>query len=330
MSKKIDRRRALLWEPGVGPDTDALHRLEKHFRIPAQPMGEAWFMGERWLYTDLLDKDSERWPAGEIGGAVNSLASGPGCFGLRQEWTDWLHFLVPRLLARCDDWRWADIYESLVTAFMAQYPDELAEYPYEGFLDDTLATLGRVPMAAANWKDGQIAGCGVVQPIEITRNGPFLSCGGSFSAALFLNLMYLDEEQVARWLASVLAIKDPIWRIKTVMWVAQSKPLLLEVGKQPLDLKYEPDWGSGWHDCWCLHGSNPAPNVDPSQVVLPFLGVRRQDLFRSELQQRLSQASLESLDAEIAEMEQAVPEMYGIREMLDLASREIIRDYLLG
>ena len=314
----------------MGPDREALRRLEGHFPMPAEPMGEAWFMGERWLYTDLLDKDASRWSQGVIESAVNSLASGPGCFGPRQEWTDWLHYLGPRLLPRIEDWRWADIYESLVTAFIAQYPDERVVYPYEGFLEDTLATLGRIPMATANWSDGRINEDGVIQPIHITPNGPFLSCGGAMSAALFLHFKYLDEQIFPAWLASVLAIKDPIWRFKLVMWIAQSKVLLLESGKQPLDLKYEPDCGSGWHDCWCLKGSNPAPQVDPSQVTLAFLSDVRQQRFRDELRRLLSCAALRDLEREIAEMEQVQPEIYGIRVLLDQASRDVIHDYQLS
>jgi hypothetical protein len=319
-----------LWRPGVGPDAEALRHLEEHFRMPAQPMGEAWFMGERWFYTDLLDKDSGRWSQGVIQSAVNSLASGPGCFGPRQEWTDWLHFLIPRLLPRIEDWQWANVYESLVTAFMAQYPDECAQYPYDDFLDDILATLGRVPMSAANWGDGELAELGVIQPIEITPNGPFLSCGGALSAALFLHLKYLDEGLIPTWLASVLAIKDPVWQFKVVMWVAQSKVLLLNSGKQPFNLKYETDGGAGWHDCWCLFGSNPSPAVDPSQVALPFLSDGRKALFRGELQRRLTRASLEDLDAKIAEMQQRLPEIYGVRVLLDLAAHEVAEDYQLS
>lgn len=63
----------------MGPDREALRRLEGHFPMPAKPMGEAWFMGERSLYTDLLDKDASRWSQGVIESAVNCLASGPGC-----------------------------------------------------------------------------------------------------------------------------------------------------------------------------------------------------------------------------------------------------------
>ena len=330
MARRIEQRRTLSWEPGVGPDQEALRRLERHFPMPAEAMGEAWFMGERWLYTDLLDEDTSRWSQGVIESAVNSLASGPGCFGPRQEWTDWLHYLMPKLLPRIADRRWAGLYESLVTAFMAQYPDEHVDYPYESFLDDALATLGRIPMASANWKDGEIAENGVVPPILMTPNGPFLSFGGALSAALFLHLKYLDEKVIPAWLASVFAIKDLVWRCKLVMWVARSKALLLESGTQPLDLKYEPGDGSGWHDCWCLRGSNPSPQVDPSQVALTFLSGARQQRFRDELRRVLSRASLGDLDREIADLEQVQPEVYGIRVLLDQASRDVIRDYQLS
>lgn len=287
-------------------------------------------MGERRLFTEFLRGDARQWPVHVIGSAVTSLASGPGCFGPLNEWTEWWHFLAPRLVPLIDGGRWAGIYESLVTAFMAQYPDERDQYPYGGFLEDTLATLGRVPMSAAGWKDGALVEWGLVTSIQGTPAGPFLYCGGAMSAALFLHLKYLDPEQIPQWLASVLAIKDPIWRAKLVMWLARSRDLLLASGSQPSVLKNEPSHGSGWEDCWCLCGSNPSPTVDSTQEVVPFLSDARRQLFRTELQCLLTCASLEALRSVWAEWERVRPDLYLIGMELDQALRKVVQAYGLS
>lgn len=331
MSKKAGKQRACLWVPGTGPDAEALRQLQEHARKPTRPMGEAWFMAERRrFFTELLTEDPSRWEHGLIATVLTNLSSGPGCFGLRKEWTDWLHYLTPTLLARIDGPLWKDIYEGLISAFMARYPDECSEYPYKGFLADILATLGRVPMAASNWNDGSLAMGELIPAVEKMANGELvLFCGGALSAALFLHLKYLDEDLLSDWLASVFAIEDAIWGIKVTLWIAKSRELLLQSGQQPVVLETEIRNGSGWDGCWGLQGSNPSPKVDPAQVAVPFLSDARRQHFHSELRRHLTRATLERLGAEIAEAEKAQPRLYGIRIQFDQAVHELIRDYQL-
>ena len=330
MARTHGEQGALLWVAGVGPDAEALHRLEQHFRMPASPMGEAWFLGkERRLFTELMNEAPDQWPIDLIETVLHDLSSGPGCFGPLQEWTDWLHYLTPKLLPRISDWQWACVYESLISAFMAHYPDERGRYPYSGFLEDILATLGRVPMASFNWKDGCLAEDGLISPIHDSVYGLSVLCGGSFSAGIFINLKYLDEESAISWLASLFAIDDTVWRIKLVLWISKSSALLLDPGNQPDVLENEPSNGSGWSACWCLGGSKPSPEVDPSQLAVPFLSGPRLQLFRRELQRHLTCASLADLGARLEEMERSTPDLYGIRVQLDMAAGEIIRDYQL-
>lgn len=326
MSTGADKQRTCLWVPGMGPDAEALRRLQEHGRKPGYAMGESWFIGERIFFTELLTEELAPW---RVESALTSLASGPGCFGIRREWTEWLHYLLPTLLARIDGRRWAEVYESLVSAFVARYPDERAAYPYDGFREDVLATLGRVPMTASSWKDGLLASGGLISSIEETTHGLSVSCGGPLSAGLFLHLKYLDEELVATWLASVLAIEDPVWRIKMVLWIAQSRELLLKSGQQPEVLGNEPGGGAGWQDSWCLKGSSPSPRVDPSKFPVPFLSDERRRYFRGELGRQLTCASLNGLSGELADAERARPGLYGIRERFDRAVREIVLDYQL-
>lgn len=330
MSLRALKQGTCLWVPGVGPDAAALRRLEERAPMPTYPMGEALFMGEeRRFFNELMSESPDQWAPELIDSVLGSLASGPGCFGHLQEWTDWLHFLVPRLLARIDDWRWASVYEGMVSAFMAQYPDERSEYPYDRFLADILTTLGRIPMSASNWNDGRLVVGKVISSIEEIPHGPFISCGGALSAGLFLNLKYLDEGLASIWLASVFAIEDSIWRIKLVIWIAQSSELLLKSGQQPLVLESEASFGSGWHGCWCPQGGNPSEDVDPLQVTVPFLSDMRRQWFGDELRRHLNRATLENLDADLTELEQARPDLYVIRGQFTRASREIIQDYQL-
>lgn len=329
MSTKVTEQKTCLWIPGMEPDAKALQRLQAHGRKPTYAMGESWFMGERIFFTELLTKEGSHWTPGMVESALTCLASGPGCFGIRQEWTEWLHYLLPTLPARIDGQRWAEVYESLVSALMARYPDEQSAYPYDGFREDVLATLGRMPMAASGWKDGLLASGGLISSIEETAYGLSVSCGGSLSAGLFLHLKYLDEGLVATWLASVLAIEDPVWRIKLVLWIAQSRELLLKSGQQPDVLENEPSDGAGWQNSWCLKGSSPSPKVDPSKASMPFLSDARRHYFRGELGRQLTCASLNGLGSELADAERARPELYGIRERFDRAVREIVLDYQL-
>jgi len=331
MSTKAGKQMTYLWIPGTGPDAQALRRLQEHARKPARPMGEAWFMAEhRRFFTELLTDDASRWERELIETALMTLTSGPGCFGLRREWSDWLHYLTPRLLGRIDGPQWKNIYESLISAFMARYPDERSEYPYDRFLEDTLATLGRMPMAPSNWNDGGLVMDGLIPAVEEMTYGLALFCGGTFSAALFLHLKYLDEGLLPDWLASVQwLIEDAVWRVKMVLWVAKSRELLLQSGQQPGVLEMEPSYGSGWDGCWGLMGSNPSPEVDPSQIAIPFLSDARRQCFQSVLRRHLTRASLERLGAEVAEAEEAQPRLYGIRVQFDQAVREIVLDYQL-
>lgn len=330
MSAKAGKGRTCLWVPGVGPDADALERLKEHARRPSRPMGEAWFMGERRRFFTELLTDPSQWQRELIATVLTNLASGPGCFGLRREWTDWLHYLIPRLIERIDGPRWKDIYECLISAFMVRYPYERAEYPYDRFREDILATLGRIPMIASNWNDGGLVIGGLIPAVEEMVSGLSLFCGGAFSAALFLHLKYLDEDHLPAWLASVLAIEDAVWSVKTVLWISKSRELLLKSGQQPGILESETSDGAGWDGCWGLKGSNPSPTVDPTQIAVPFLSDTRRQRVQDAIARYLTRASLERLHAEVAEAEQAQPRLYRVRIQFDQAFRQIIQDYQLS
>jgi hypothetical protein len=162
-------------------------------------MGEAWFMGvKRRMFNELMTDSPDHWTPDVLRQPLYELASGPGSFGHLPEWTAWTHFLLAQLPTRIDGPSWASIYECLISAFIAHYPDERAAGPYEGFYADVLATVGRIPMSAGNWLDGGLAERGIISSIEKMPNGPCISSGGAFSAALFLHLKYLDPGRYRR------------------------------------------------------------------------------------------------------------------------------------
>ena len=116
-------------------------------------MGEAWFLApERKMYPELL-------------GSLDTLSDdcildalretmGPSCFGPHDEWTEWFHYLFPRLLQR--EWG-LTVYnplELIISAFIAQHPDSGADTVYSEFTSDALRTLGRYIMSSHCWPDG--------------------------------------------------------------------------------------------------------------------------------------------------------------------------------
>ncbi|HET7332494.1 MAG TPA: hypothetical protein VFJ26_16990 [Dyella sp.] len=327
--RKLNAKK-VAWTPGCGPDVDAALRLTRYFRMPPRPMGEAWFMGaKRRMFDDLMTDTPDHWTPEVLRQPLYELASGPGCFGHLPEWTAWTHFLLAQLPTRLDGASWASIYECLISAFIAHYPDERADGPYEGFYADVLATVGRIPMSAGNWLDGELAERGIISSIEKTPNGPCISSGGAFSAALFLHLKYLDQADIGSWLPSVFAIRDYIWRIKFVLWMDASSSILLGAG-QPSDLEFDSGDGSGWEASWCLKGNSPCKDVDPSQVEVHFIGGSRQQLFRDAVKAHVTIADMDALNACLEVMDMQYPGTDQICNRFRRAASVIARDYGLA
>lgn len=327
--RKLDEK-GVSWTPGRGPDVDAVLRLTRQFRMPAQPMGEAWFMGvKRRMFNELMTDSPDHWTPDVLRQPLYELASGPGSFGHLPEWTAWTHFLLAQLPTRIDGPSWASIYECLISAFIAHYPDERAAGPYEGFYADVLATVGRIPMSAGNWLDGGLAERGIISSIEKMPNGPCISSGGAFSAALFLHLKYLDPGDIGGWLSSVFAIRDYMWRIKFLLWMDASSSILLGSG-QPSDLEFDSDDGSGWEASWCLKGNSPCKDVDRSQVEIPFVSGNRQGLFRDAVKAHVSIADMDALNAYLSAMEMQYPGIDQICNQFRRAASAIAKDYGLA
>jgi hypothetical protein len=146
------------WIPGRGPDAAALARLCSAFPRPTPPMGEAWFMGaERKIFDHLLDQDAERVPLPQLEQALVEIASGPINMMWLQEWHDWFHYLLGRLIPRSQE---KDIYdylvENLVTAFLSLYPRGIVGEPYAGFRSDMTERFASAPCCGSPKMAGRL------------------------------------------------------------------------------------------------------------------------------------------------------------------------------
>ncbi len=233
------------WVPGQGCDAVALENMRAHFRRPAEPMGEAWFMSdERKTFPKLMGDLAELKPP-DIFEPLDELASGPSSFGQQDEWRVWLHYLLPRLT---HIWHsHYHVFDSLVTAFISQYSRTPIDEPYKGFRRDTLLTIGRAIMDPICWPAGKL-------DIEVAL-GRDLDAGGyrgwhntsqKLSASLFFCLKYLERDEVGSWLKSALSISDCYWRAQLVAWFVGAHGILTGEISQPAELAPEKPPGVSW------------------------------------------------------------------------------------
>ena len=144
------------WHPGIGIDATALARLRSRVPRPNEPMGEAWFMGtERRIFHELEGNIAEL-SAWDLQTSLTEIASGTSSFGPYAEWNAWYHYLLGQLLPRSHEAFVSSLLESLITAFVAIYPNGVHSAPYPEFLDDALLTLGRSVMEPECWAGNEI------------------------------------------------------------------------------------------------------------------------------------------------------------------------------
>ena len=249
---------SFLWVPGQGPGLIALDRMAHAIRKPKAPMGEAWFMSEeRQLYPELLG-DLERLSDKELLDPLRETI-GPSCFGPHDEWTEWFHYLLPRLLLR--EWG-STVYhpvELLISAFVAQHPDSDGEVPYPEFTNDALSTLGRYIMSPHCWPDGVLHATRCLNKSRgVDGTFGWYDADGLLSASLFFCLKYLPCDQVRAWLESVLAIPNAYWRAQVIVWLIGAHPLLIGAIDQPSQLPETGPCKIGWDASYSL-GGIPSP-----------------------------------------------------------------------
>lgn len=246
------------WRPGEGPDPEALGRLMRAFPRPAEPMGEAWFMAEdRRRYPELLG-DLARLSFTDFDTPFQDIISGPVSFGHMDEWTDWFHYLAPRLVPRHHEAEvWASILELLACGFFSQHPHSDGPEPCEGFRIDMARTLGRCLMAPECWPNGRFdVLVGLDRRYEVLGEQWFWdNSRGRFSSSMFLCLKYLPATAVGPWMTSALQIKDARWRAHVMVWFIGAQDLLTGRVNQPGEMSSGDYPGVSWYWSHVLQGA---------------------------------------------------------------------------
>ncbi len=210
-------------------------------------MGEAWFMGEtRRMFPELMGVLDEL-SAQQLVSPLEEIATGALSFGPEDEWREWFHYLLPRLIPRAHERFVHQVLELLATALFAFYPDGLEAGPYRQFREDVLATLGRCPMDSACWPDGLLDVERVLNPTRVPSIGlwGWDEPKGPLSASMFLCLKYLRPSDINGWLASVFQIDEPHWRAGVMAWLLGAHEVLKGLVLHPckFDRCYPPiDW----------------------------------------------------------------------------------------
>jgi hypothetical protein len=257
------------WIPGRGPDEAALARLRKRFPRPGSPMGEAWFMGdERRMFDAFMAPDVSAWPVDEIESALSESSSGPVCFGHMREWSEWFPYLLHASLEHVGRWSPASIFGGLVTNMMVHCPNRASSRYGTVFIDDALATLGQLPMAARFWHGGHLAARTAFQPLQRWPVGVMLADDGDLHAAFWLMAKYLRPDRIEDWLRSVAAIDDPAMGAGFVCWLAHAGPVFDDPALWPASDEARQ---GGWSGSHILRGGKIADEEEVEFDCGPFL-----------------------------------------------------------
>jgi hypothetical protein len=320
--QKNEKDAAFVWVPGQGYAQKALVRMREKFPRPDKPMGEAWFMGEtRRLYSEL-NGDLDRLQVTFLLEPLTEIITGNSSFGPMQEWTDWYHYLLPRLIPRSHEYFCGTLLEYLLSGFFVLYPNGIHEAPYPHFRDDVLVSLGCCLMNSERWDQGQI------------RSGSFLhrSCNnpagiwgwwnasGEFSASAFFYAKYLTPDEIGPWLRSALAIKSAHWNAQMIVWLLGAYDMFIGERTQASQFEFSdrPSVQWQWSDVFkgdysgLHHETRPAaPDFLPAENCAAILRVLdknlTQELFFSWLD---AIKKFDYLENELAELPSRFAHMY--------------------
>lgn len=185
----------------------------------------------------------------DLQSALREISSGLSCFGHLPEWEQWYHYLLGQLLPRAHESTGSSLLESLVTGFIALYPDGVQAPPYEQFLEDALRTLGQCLMDEPCWSGSNIVVGAFLHrsessPAEI---GGWWDASGDFSASMFFCLKYLPATSIRAWLQSALAIPALHWRAQVLVWFVGAHEVLIGRVKWPSEFSVKARPSIGWH-----------------------------------------------------------------------------------
>lgn len=255
------------WIPGRGVDAMHLDMLRRQSIRPANPMGEAWFMGKnRRLYTELQGPIADL-PSNFLQDVLSEIASGTSCYGPRTEWTDWFSWLLPELIPRAHDHYVHALIEDLCTAYLQLdlAPDLLAKsQPYRHCI---LMTLGSAIMDADRWHNGKIV---LGRVLHRSNKNPariwgWRNTSGDLAASMMLCLRLLAPDQIEAWVQSLFRIDCPYWRAQLLTWIVGAQPLLTGQIHMPAAFS-ESSPQIGWSWSHCLTGTHGATTVASDMI----------------------------------------------------------------
>ncbi len=297
-----------LWIPGEGADPSALARMREAFLLPREPMGEAWFMGkERKIYPELSG-DLNSIPIEKLIRPLEEIASGISAFGLMEEWDEWFHYLLGRVLHRAHERNFYYFLELLMTAFMNVYPDGIDGRAYKDFREDALNTLGKSIMDPECWNGENIVMCKILNSCNHNPKGRYGwdRASGDFSSSMFFCLKYLEASQIPAWAGSALAIKSPHWRAQMIVWLVGADEILKGQIQQPSELKGYPSVEWDWSHC--IRGDLER-REDESQRLPDFIPPENRNAFLETVKRTITEdVYLEWIDS-IAQYDYIVSEM---------------------
>lgn len=254
--------------------------MVENFPKPRFPMGEAWFLGKRRMFTELVQQEWNRLPLDFIEECLEEIIIGVCFFNSPLvEWDDWYHYLLPRLIPSAFEqpfsYRSTRLVTSLISTFLALHPLQVRDSvgycnpQYLEFRRDALSTLGQAIMAPALWENSEVVLGQMLYsppPAEERAYWGWYRASGDFAASMFFCWKYLKPEEIDSWLASVFRIECSHWRTQLLVWLLGMAPVLNGEMKQVAELpKLHPPviWETSDH-FW-----NWSRRMEPAWLFLP-------------------------------------------------------------
>ncbi|MBZ0286934.1 MAG: hypothetical protein K8I30_04925, partial [Anaerolineae bacterium] len=198
------------WIPHKGIDLEAVERMKQHFPKPAEAPPIAWFMDplNQGYFSELAEIPVEKLDASYLEDFLSDTGGGIKIFGRFEEWVVWFKYLLPHILLRIFE---QDLLDHTITYFLNLYTDEIAE-EYPGFRKDVLGTLAQCMMMTEFWDSDDLSK-------DRSRYDDWWGYSGTLCACLFFCLKYLNDIEMASWVASLAEIKGAFWQGQISHWL---------------------------------------------------------------------------------------------------------------
>jgi len=234
-------------------------------------------MGEKRRMFHELQGNIAQLTARQLQEPLKEIALGTSAFGPLPEWRDWFHYLLGQLIPRSHENEnfVSSLLESLVTGFIALYPNGIHNAPYAQFSEDALKTLGQCIMDPRCWNGEEIV---VGSFLHRSNDNPakiwfWWDASGDFSGSMYFCMKYLPVDLVREWFSSVLAIQSPHWRAQVLVWLVGSHELLQGHVQWPSEFAEDAYPKVSWEWSHCLQPeltvADDNSNVPPAPSLVP-------------------------------------------------------------